>query len=149
MKVITLYQPWATLWVIQEKKIETRSWWTSYRGPLAVHSSLNRRFCDPKSKDYICSTKPFYEVLTRAMIQALGRHDWLNFMPFGAIIGKCHLDGCFRIKPGPFLISDQEKAFGDYTPGRFMWTANNMEKLEKPIFVKGKMGLWEWNGVPE
>lgn len=37
MKAITLYQPWATLVALGKKKIETRSWKTDYRGPLAIH----------------------------------------------------------------------------------------------------------------
>jgi hypothetical protein len=36
MKVLTLAQPWATLVAIGAKKIETRSWPTNYRGPLAI-----------------------------------------------------------------------------------------------------------------
>ena len=38
MKVLTLTQPWATLVAIGAKHIETRSWATSYRGPLAIHA---------------------------------------------------------------------------------------------------------------
>src|SRR6266446_8164646 len=32
-------QPWATLIALGAKRIETRSWSTSYRGPLAIHAS--------------------------------------------------------------------------------------------------------------
>ena len=38
MKAITLTQPWATLVAIGAKRIETRSWRTFYRGPLAIHA---------------------------------------------------------------------------------------------------------------
>ena len=38
MKVITLIQPWATLIMLQEKKIETRSWSTNIRGEIAIHA---------------------------------------------------------------------------------------------------------------
>jgi hypothetical protein len=37
MKVITIIQPWATLIAINEKRFETRSWATKYRGPLATN----------------------------------------------------------------------------------------------------------------
>ena len=36
MKALTVYQPWASLIALGEKKIETRSWPTNYRGPLAL-----------------------------------------------------------------------------------------------------------------
>src|SRR3990167_3828953 len=39
MKAITLTQPWATLVALGHKRIETRSWTTSYRGPLAIHAA--------------------------------------------------------------------------------------------------------------
>ena len=39
MKALSLTQPWATLVAMGAKRIETRSWATSYRGPLAIHAS--------------------------------------------------------------------------------------------------------------
>ena len=39
MKALTMTQPWATLVALGENTIETRSWSTSYRGPLAIHSA--------------------------------------------------------------------------------------------------------------
>lgn len=38
MRAITLWQPWASLIAIGAKTIETRSWSTAYRGPLAIHA---------------------------------------------------------------------------------------------------------------
>jgi hypothetical protein len=38
VKVLTLHQPWASLVALGVKTIETRSWSTSYRGPLAIHA---------------------------------------------------------------------------------------------------------------
>ncbi len=42
MKAITLWQPWASLVAIGAKTIETRSWATSYRGPLAIHAAARK-----------------------------------------------------------------------------------------------------------
>lgn len=41
MKVITIWQPWASLIVLGHKKIETRGWATKYRGPLLIHAAAN------------------------------------------------------------------------------------------------------------
>ena len=38
MKALTIRQPWASLIAAGVKTIETRSWRTSYRGPLAIHA---------------------------------------------------------------------------------------------------------------
>lgn len=40
MKALTLHQPWATLVALGIKTVETRSWYTPYRGPLAIHAGL-------------------------------------------------------------------------------------------------------------
>lgn len=39
MKALSLKQPWASMVANGTKTIETRSWRTSYRGPLAIHAS--------------------------------------------------------------------------------------------------------------
>ena len=38
MKVITLWQPWATLLAAGTKICETRSWKTNYRGEILIHA---------------------------------------------------------------------------------------------------------------
>ncbi len=46
MRALTLHQPWASLIALGVKTIETRSWSTSYRGPLAIHAgkSVKRNY---------------------------------------------------------------------------------------------------------
>jgi hypothetical protein len=39
MKAVSLWQPFASLIYTGAKKIETRSWPTNYRGPLAIHAA--------------------------------------------------------------------------------------------------------------
>ncbi len=39
MKAITIWQPWASLLACGAKQYETRSWATSYRGPIAIHAA--------------------------------------------------------------------------------------------------------------
>lgn len=43
IKAISLHQPWASLVAMGIKGVETRSWTTRYRGPLAIHASKNAR----------------------------------------------------------------------------------------------------------
>jgi hypothetical protein len=132
MKALTLYQPWATLIAIGVKKIETRSWSTEYRGSLAIHSSSKWQ----KEARLLLGRDPFFKVLYEAGYAYKEAHA------LGAIVAICELEACFPIHTGPLLLSAQEKAFGDYTPGRFMWMLDKVQKLEKPITVKGAQGLW-------
>lgn len=59
MKALTLSQPWASLVAIGAKRIETRSWGTNYRGPLAIHAAKN--FSDIARQ--LCYTEPFASAL--------------------------------------------------------------------------------------
>ncbi|GAM12820.1 hypothetical protein SAMD00020551_0955 [Mesobacillus selenatarsenatis SF-1] len=39
VKVLSMIQPWASLFVLGEAQYETRSWSTKFRGPHAIHTS--------------------------------------------------------------------------------------------------------------
>lgn len=141
MKVITLYEPYAMLVAIEAKKIETRSWATKYRGRLAIHAGKNW----PSWAKLLLMREPF-----RSVLFPMGLH-YPEALPLGAIVAICDLKGCWPIDDqghGPILISEQEKAFGDYTPGRFMWMLGNGKRVDPPIPARGKQGLWEWDEKP-
>lgn len=42
VKAITVLQPWASLILSGEKRVENRSWATAHRGPLAIHAGKGR-----------------------------------------------------------------------------------------------------------
>jgi hypothetical protein len=42
-------------------------------------------------------------------------------------------------------ISDQEWAFGDYSPGRFAWELRNVRRLPEPILARGALSLWTFD----
>jgi len=151
MKALTLFQPWATLVAIGAKKIETRSWTTNYRGPLAIHSS--KKF-SKENRILTYGEEYFRETLMKALIIPSQKYGMVpEDLPCGFILAICDLFVVYRIGNNPMKdgrpISGQERAFGDYTPGRYMWMLGNIKKLGRPIPVKGAMGLWEWNELPE
>jgi hypothetical protein len=39
---------------------------------------------------------------------------------------------------------EQERQFGDFTPGRFAWVLENVQRLVEPVEARGWQGLWEW-----
>ena len=41
-------------------------------------------------------------------------------------------------------ITEKEIALGDWTPGRYAWELANVKPLPRPIPVKGKQGLWNF-----
>lgn len=158
MKALTLTQPWATLVAIGAKRIETRSWDTKYRGPLAIHAAKG---FPGWAKDF-CASGVFYRALgwpespsplTQAWIDDNSRR--IKDLPLGAIVATARLvnvlptevvnnrANVWGISIGP--VSEHELQFGDYTPGRFAWLLEDIEALAVPVPAKGALGLWEWS----
>lgn len=117
MKAITLWQPHASLIAIKAKQIETRSWATSYRGPLAIHAAKTKRNIGLFGKE------PFISVLVED-----GGY-MLTTLPFGAIVATCTLSSVVTTTIALYGgLTDNEKAFGDYSPGRFAWILEDRVK---------------------
>lgn len=142
MRCLSLTQPWATLVAVGAKRIETRSWTTPYRGPLAIHASKGF----PTWAREMCEAWPFDEALAAA-----GITSWKD-LPTGVIVATCTLIGCVptgRIQERTggvwprFPLTEQEMAFGDYTSGRWAWLLDDVRPLVTPIPAKGSLGLWE------
>lgn len=151
MKTITLTQPYASLIAIGAKKIETRSRKTSYRGRLAIHAGKGPGSLGWMQMYHLCQhVEPFKSVLN------LSGHP-ADALPLGAIIATCELIDCQPIVDGQtsfgchtndhdywYELTDQERAFGDYTPGRYAWIIADLRTLYIPIPAKGAQGLWNW-----
>lgn len=149
MRGLSLTQPWATLVAIGAKQIETRSWRTSYRGPVAIHAAL--KF--PKECKDLIFTEPFNSALQRIETNSKGLKD----LPRGVIIAVCDVtavcfidterreDGVPSILLGGNyrIIVGKERAFGDYSNGRFAWILENLRVLKEPIPCKGALSLWD------
>lgn len=150
MKVLTITQPWATLIAVGAKKIETRSWFTYYRGPLAIHAAKGF----PDYAWMACHQEPFYSVLAEKT--AILRPEGL---PRSEIVATCELVDVVKVgktMPSPittfykgeeyiFDLNQNELAFGDYSEGRYLWLLANIKPLEPTVPAKGKLGLWEWD----
>lgn len=135
MRVLSLTQPWATLVCLGAKKNETRSWHTTYRGPLLIHASKSY----PKwAKDYE-RTEPFYSAL-----HPRGYADWVG-LSCGHIIGQVEVIDCVSVESLTEL-NPNEEAFGDYSANRYAWILRNPRFLPKPIPAKGHLGLWFHSG---
>lgn len=132
MKALTLTQPWASLVALGHKQVETRSWRTFYRGPLAIHAA----------KGFPPAALVFAEEE-----RAIGRIP--ARLPRGAIVCIIDLVDC---QPTESLVGDPrlsglERHLGDYTPGRWAWLFDptSLRFLKTPIQARGALGLWEWD----
>lgn len=137
MKTLSLTQPWAQLIAVGAKQIETRSWYTAYRGPLLIHAAKGF----PKWAKETCEEDEFRD--------ALNGYTWKQ-LPTAGIICRCELLACVRtedvhkLRAVGIVPHVNELKFGDYSEGRYAWGLRLVERFTEPIPALGKLGLWEF-----
>lgn len=128
MKALTLWQPWASLIAIGAKTVETRSWSTPYRGPLAIHAAARPVRPDEVTPEI---AQAFYDAETDALSA-----------PLRAIVAVCELVDCVSA-PEALRGRQTDAPFGDFSDGRFGWILENVRPVEPSQIVKGGHRLWE------
>jgi len=125
MKVLTIKEPWASLIIEKYKEYEFRSWKTNYRGKILIHAGLSlEKDMANRFKEYNLEYK------------------------CGYIIGEAELVDCIKV----------DEDFNNYLKGlnplvygksnhveNYAWKLENIKKYDNPIFIKGKLGLWNYN----
>lgn len=151
MKGLTLSQPWATLVAVGAKKLETRNWRTSYRGPLAIHAGkglggIQRPDGGPGREEDLAAliaTEPFRTALQEVSIYEAAE------LPRGQIVAVCSLEAIlttdvYRIAPvGP---RNWEAAFGNFAAGRYAWVLRDVVEVQETLpagTVSDYRGLWD------
>lgn len=97
MKALTLWQPWAQLIALGHKTIETRSWSTKHRGPLAIHAGASARARVIREAIPLLNAAGYQE--NPACRVAAGPHHW-SPLPLGVIVATCTLVDVVRIIDG-------------------------------------------------
>lgn len=165
-RVLTLWQPWASLLVHGIKKIETRpkpTTWTAEKGVYLIHTAQkwSRELYE------ICIQEPFKsELIKLGFIHKLqipletkrGLLEYSVNFPMGQIIGAIEIESCkpiyvngyspyyhllFNHKVSREYIIEPERSLGDYDYGRFAWLTQNPRILKTPIPYKGGQGYYQ------
>lgn len=115
MKALTVCQPYAELIARELKHVENRTWYTPYRGPLAIHAGKSRKW--------------------------LGENDEAAYpdMAYGAIVAIVRLTHCCSLSQLAPSLRAEGHAFGP-----FCWVLTDVVRLARPIQVRGAQGLWDW-----
>lgn len=126
MKVISLWQPWASLVIDGRKKIETRHWSppASLVGqPLAIHAA--------KKVDIAMAHKWGYNSKT---------------IPRGAVLGVVKITHTQMFDEAfcEMISIYTESQYGNFKPGRYGWFLKLLEKLPEPIPCRGHQGIFNW-----
>lgn len=130
MKALSLWQPWATLIAIGAKRYETRSWATTYRGPLVI--------CASKAWTPECRYAIRDLWIQKALADA-GSPELVRGVAVCIVdLAICYPTDGFMMVPE----TDPERHFGDFSPGRFAWKLENVRRLH-PFSVRGRQGLFD------
>lgn len=124
MKVLTIKQPWTSLIIEGYKRYEFRGWKTNYRGKILIHAGMN---------------------IEKDMLKRFENYN-LNCIT-GAIIGEAELVDCILVdkKLNDELISIDKVVYGKSNHvEKYAWKLKNIKKYKEPIYIKGKLGLWNY-----
>lgn len=149
MKAISLWQPWASAIALGAKRIETRSWDTRHRGPVAIHAAKRTHELREIFVDYRCLYRELRAPFSEFHGQKLG-----DVFPLGSIVATAELLDCVRVEDlDPEALDEvkrnknnepwTERDFGNYSSGRFGWVLDNIKALDKPIPYRGRQRLFE------
>ncbi len=136
-------QPWAKLIVLGAKAIETKTWTTTYRGPLLIHANSTNRFA--------------IQLSGNSFVKNLVGHR--NGLYYGHIIGSVHLDNILEIDMKEYLAEKRhsnllsslppdpamEMVPVNYTGKLYTWLLSNPQEFKTPVEAKGKIKLWDFD----
>jgi len=130
MKALTLWQPWASLIVMGQKRFETRSWKRdSLIGVrIAIHAAQ----------------RPAHDLPSDLIHELAGLDLDPLGLPLGAVIGTAVVIDFHQtelIAPG---LTRRELAFGEYSSGRWAWRLDDVTMFPAPVSARGRQGVWNW-----
>lgn len=173
MKALTLWQPWASLIAVGAKTIETRSWSTKYRGPLAIHASKHYEpFRIDEDHGWVSGSQMLWD-----RDGDLSSHSYFHPVPLGAVVATAQLIDC--VPTDPDTMSDFDRLggggsvtdpgcyvvggetwladyglrtwdlrvnwpLGDFGWERWLWLLADIQPLDPPVPTRGRQRLWEW-----
>jgi hypothetical protein len=134
MKALTVLEPWASLLAAGVKGYETRSWQppaTVIKQQIAIHAGMGGQGLVMVDRDArlgeICDRRLGYE----------------HIYGFGRILAVARI--AFVI-PSDGLVARallaEERALGDWSPGRFGWRIDQVCPLPRPVPCRGRQRLW-------
>lgn len=120
MKAISIHQPWAWAIMAGHKTIENRTWETSHRGTLLIHTSKTRSSYDREMATWLARF-------------GIDLPPW-DDMPKGLLVGSVDLIDCVRVA---------DVASSPWVQGPICWLIKNPVVFTQPIPYRGKLGMFD------
>lgn len=140
IRLLSLWQPWASLVALGLKRIETRSWGTKYRGLVAIHAA----------RRWTASSLEFANQLAlEGLVPRMAALPVAD-LPLGSILSVEYLsdvltteDAAQRLAVTRDPTLARELRFGDFTFGRKAWLFDpeRHRPLATPFPYRGAQGL--------
>lgn len=142
MKAVTVREPFASLIAVGAKRIETRSWKTPYRGPIAIHAAKGFTGAEWKATWGDDADPAFRRALEAHGID--GRDDLKlgHIIAVGLLVASEDADRLLRAGTERGKLPFNEGRFGFYGPGRVGWLMKSVVRLPRPVPAIGQLGLW-------
>ena len=145
MKAITLWQPWASLIATGAKTFETRSWKTTYRGPLVIcsakgglsKSELIHHLCFSSISEGLASIRKKPADPSRPY-SVLSLYD----LPKGYALCVVNVVDCKKTDDLTQGEIGTDKPVGDFSLGRYAWKLDLLYVFAEPFPVKGQQGFF-------
>lgn len=134
MIAISLWQPWASLWLSPAKIHETRHWPARHRGWLLVHAAKRLERDVDDDLHAIC----------RDQFGPL----WRTSLPRGSVIGAVDLIDCKSTESVVLSTMDapegaRDIACGNFDVGRFAWRRGAYKRFATPIPYRGLQSFFD------
>lgn len=137
VRVLSLHQPWASAIARGHKRIETRSWPTTWRGLVAIHATR-------KGRENVRAHVQHDEALSRRL--GMGP---LQDLPKGALVALVEVLDCEGTRNAPMwpsaireALTEQERELGDFSVGRYAWFLRLHACIESAAIAHaGRQGL--------
>lgn len=138
MKALSIRQPWVWCILNAGKRVENRTWATSYRGPVLIHAA---KTCTVREHVDFCNsvwgTAPYAESVILAAKSHKGVPEFED-LSRGGFVARAKLVGCVHERDKHLLCAKDKPWF--FGPYGFI-----LDGVEPISFVpyKGKLGLFE------
>lgn len=127
MKALTISQPYASLIASGEKRFENRTWDCRYRGPLAIHAGKGTQYLDrDELKNY-----PVSQIIAVCRVV-----DCINTTVVRTSVHLKWNDGRYSLAEMKAMVADK------HFEGPYAIVLADVVKLDEPILIGGKQGLW-------
>ena len=128
---LSIRQPWAWAILHAGKDVENRTWYTLFRGPVAIHAAK-----DMTAKEITEFSKFLGDLQLARSVASSVKGPHYGSLPRGGIVGVAEITGCVNRSGSPWFF------------GPWGFTIANARPVDF-IPCKGALGFFEWQEEAE